>query len=297
MDSNQVVYDNTEDVIICFGDSITEGMHTKYPNKYPTVLSDNLKGQYRVINAGVSGENSYTISARANVLECTVTNPITFDKGQTEWQSNWKIFCGINGEEMRFRYGTMGKELSIRNVVIDGNPYTLRYEAAEDKVEENGKYFLCREDASQSVEIPVGAKIRFDYSQIYKNRYCAVVLMGANDGGKVPVNELISRYKAIEASAENFIAIIPHYKADYTAEFEEAFGNKCVNLRAYANGNLYQDYELDKNEEDGSDLEEGILPRRFSLKLEKGNCHLNDLGYKVLGDLVYQKGVELGYWK
>ena len=295
--SSEVVYDNSDDVIICFGDSITEGMHTKKENKYPTILSNNLNGQYKVINAGVSGENSYTISARANALEFTVTNPITFAAGQTEFESDWKIFSGINGEMMKLRYGTMGKELSIKDVIIDGKPYTLRYQASPDKVEENGKYFLGRKDATQAVKIPVGAKIRFDYSQIYKNRYCAVVLMGANDGGKVSIDELIARYKAIEATAEHFIALVPHKGTNYTAEFEEAFGNKCVNIRAYANGSLYQYYDLDKTMVDESDLKEGILPRTFSLNLEKNNVHLNDLGYKILGDLVYKKGVELGYWK
>lgn len=26
-------------------------------------------------------------------------------------------------------------------------------------------------------------------------------------------------------------------------------------------------------------------------------AHLNSLGYKIMADLVYKKGVELGYWK
>ena len=38
------------------------------------------------------------------------------------------------------------------------------------------------------------------------------------------------------------------------------------------------------------------MTRSVLLNNNVGDCHLNEKGYKALGDLVYQKGVELGYW-
>lgn len=282
-------------IIACFGDSITEGMGMDRVDCYPSVLEANLKGQYKVLNGGVGGENSYTIAARANAVEFTVTKKMIFGKGESEIDSDWKIFSGIGGEEMRFRYGVMGRDLSIKKLTIDGAPYTLRYDKKD--TEENSIYWLGRENTSEKVTISVGAKIKFDYSDIYEKRYCAIVLMGANDGA-IPIETLIARYKAIEATAENFIAIIPHYGTDYTEQFKAAFGNRCVNLREYCKEQVWKDYpEFVKDKSDEVCIKEKILPRTFTYERRKGDCHLNKAGYKVLGDLVYKKGVELGYWK
>ena len=284
-----------KNAIICFGDSITEGMGMTDSERYPSVLGKHLENQYRVFNAGVGGENSYTISARANALDCTVSKEMVFDVGVKELVSNYEIFSGMNGETMRFRYGFMGHQLSIQNLTIDGKPYTLRYKAGATEIED--QYILCRNDSSNKLVIPVGAKIKFDYSKFYESRYCVVVLMGANDSSAVSVDELIERYKKIFASADNFIAIIPFYDTDYTDKFEAAFGNNCVNLREYCKEAAYKDYKLTLTEQDRRDIASGEIPIRFTYQNRHGECHLNSLGYKILGDLVYKKGVELGYWK
>ncbi len=282
-------------VVICIGDSITEGMGMDKENKYPSILGDHLKGQYTVLNAGVGGEKTHAIMSRLNAIDFTVSNQIVFGKGETELEYDWTIFSGMNGEEIKYRYGVMGRDLPITKLTIDGKPYTMRFEKGAS--EEAGKYILCREDASEIVTIPVGAKIKFDYSDIYEENYCTVLLMGANGGWNDDINELIDSYKKIAATADNFIAIIPHYRTDYTAEFKAAFGDRCVSLREYANGSLYEDYNLEVTQIDKVDLQEGRFPRTFTYQRNKGDCHLNELGYKILGDLVYKKGVELGYWK
>ena len=293
--NNEVTKAEEGTVVICIGDSITEGMGMATEHRYPSVLGKHLEGQYKVLNAGVGGEQTYAIMSRLNAIDFTVSKQIVFGKGETELEYDWKIFSGMNGEEIKYRYGVMGRDLKINNLTIDGKPYTLRFEKGES--EEQGKYILGREDASAIAKIPVGAKIKFDYSGIYKKNYCTVLLMGANGGWGDDINTLISQYKKIAAQTENFIAIIPHYGKDYTKEFEAAFGNKCVSLRGYANGSLFKDYDLEFTQVDKIDLEEGRLPRIFNWKRNKSDCHLNELGYKILGDLVYKKGVELGYWK
>lgn len=286
------LYDN---VIICFGDSITEGMAMKRPDAYPGVLGKYLEGQFTVLNAGVGGENSYTICSRANALPFTVTNEIIFEKGEYEYASDYKIFSGINGETMRYRYACMGRELPIVKPIIGGKNYSLRCDRVGN--EENDKYVLRRKNAEEREVIPVGTLIQYDYSDIYDYCYCSIVLQGANDG-EMPIDIIIERYKKIEALNDRFIALIPHYRDDETAKlFNENFPNRCVDLREYCKEQFFIDYNIQKDNADIECIGEGLLSTRFTYKNNYRDCHLNELGYKVLADLVYKKGIELGYWK
>lgn len=293
-DKEETTTMNKDHVIVCFGDSITEGMRMARSDCYPSVLKANINNDdFEVLNSGVGGEGSYTISARANALEFTVTNDITFNKGVKEVLCDWKLFSGINGEEMKFRYGTMGRELPITKLVIDGKPYTLRFEYGN--TEEEGRYYLGRQDVSSAETIKVGSKCQFNYSEYFDKPYCIVVLMGANDGN-IDTATLISRYQAIADTCERFIAIIPHFRPKSAAEFKAAFGDRCVNLYEYCTTKVFEDYGFEKTPEDELDIKAGRMPRSVLLNNNVGDCHLNEKGYKALGDLVYQKGVELGYW-
>ena len=286
------LYDN---VVICFGDSITEGMGMKRPDAYPGVLGKYLEGQFTVLNAGVGGENSYTICSRANALPFTVTNEVVFEKGEYEYTSDYKIFSGINGEKICYRYACMGRELPISSLIIGGKKYSLRCDRVGK--EEYDKYVLKRENADEREIIPVGTLIEYDYSEIYNYCYCSILLQGANDGD-MPIDIIIDRYKKIEALNDRFIALIPHYRDDETAElFNESFPNKCVDLREYCKEQFWIDYNIQKNQADIYCINEGILSRRFTYKNNYRDCHLNELGYKILADLIYKKGIELGYWK
>ncbi|MBE6786948.1 MAG: hypothetical protein E7537_01210 [Ruminococcaceae bacterium] len=283
------------DVVICFGDSITEGMAMAREDAYPGVLAGYLKEQFTVLNAGVGGENSYTICSRANALPFTVSEEIVFEIGQKEYASNAYIFKGINGEMMRYRYGVFGRNLPLSNILIDGKPYDFRVERTNSEVDD--RYIISRKDVTQKLVIPVGSLINYDYSGIYENCYCTVLLQGANDGD-MPIDIIIERYKKIEALNDRFIALIPHYRGDDVAKkFHNAFGERCVDLREYCKEEVWQEYGIKKDQQDIKCLENGKLSTRFIYKAVYGDCHLNKLGYKVLADLVYKKGKELKYWK
>lgn len=285
------LYDN---VIVCLGDSITEGMGMKRPDAYPGVLGSLLDGQFTVLNAGVGGENSYTICSRANALPFTVKEEIVFEKGESEYSSDAYIFQGISGEKIRYRYGVFGRNLPLSKIFIDEKPYTFRVDRTDH--EETDKYVIVREDASERLVIPVGALIRYDYSEIYDYCHCTVLLQGANDGD-MPIGIVIDRYKKIAALNDRFIAIIPHYRGDETAnKFYDAFGDNCVDLRKYCLTDYWKDFGVMPNETDSECIEQGKMPPHFTYKNVLGDCHLNETGYNVLARLVYKKGVELGYW-
>lgn len=286
-DKNQIDLSN-KGVVICYGDSITEGMSMGKEYPYPTQLQRNLGEQIKVINGGVSGETSATIMARANVVEISLAKDISFKAGQSEVFVENNFFLTADNEPVRFRYGKLGNELSCASVVIDGKNYTLRGDGDDE-------YYLSRQDSSAALTLKKGAKAKFDYSEAYDKAYCTIVLMGANDSD-LTADQLIERYKKIAASSEKFIAIIPHYGTDYTKEFTEAFGNATVNLREYCKEDVWKDYSLEKDKKDEYYMQGGNLSPKFSLDGNKGDCHLSALGYKVLAKLIYDKGVELGYW-
>ncbi len=296
-DSGETTIDLSDaGVIICYGDSITEGMAMDKSHTYPSVLQSKLGEQIKVINAGVGGETSNTIMSRANAVEFTVTNNIVFSAGQDEAELDWKLFSTMDGGVIKYRYGKLGNQLSTANVKIDGKAYTMRYQNENGNDESEGKYILSRSDSSSALIIKKGAKVEFDYSSQYDKCYCAILLMGANDGN-LSVDELIARYKKIAATSDKFIAIIPHYGADYTKEFTDAFGNATVNLREYCKEEVWGKYNITKEKKDEYYIGEGLLPSRFVYQGKKGDCHLSQLGYEILADLVYKKGVELDYWK
>ncbi len=282
-------------VVICFGDSITEGMGMAYENNYPSILRRKLEGQIKVINAGVSGETSNSIMSRANAVDFTVANDITFSAGQSEVVLNRKLFSTMDGGEICYRYTVFGKDLPIKNLVIDGVPYKMRLEPVKDGTEDDHRYIISRTNTDSELTLKKGVKIRYDYSEFYDKRYCTVLLMGANDSN-VGVDELIARYKKIAALSEKFIAIIPHYSTDHTEKFTEAFGNATVSVREYCKEKVWEEYNLEMDETDKQYISEGILSPKFVYQGKKGDCHLSQLGYEVLADLVYRKGKELKYW-
>lgn len=284
--------------ILCFGDSITEGMAMAREDSYPGVLQKHLKNNYKVFNAGCGGETSFTIGARANALPFTFKNDVVFEKGQFEYVSDWEIFAGCGGEQMRLRYGQMGRDLKINRVVVGDEIYDLRFESLGD--EEKDKYILTRKNADFKRVIPLGTSVRFDYSHIYKEPYCIVLMAGGNDnfGIEGNVEKTVERYKNIAALCDRFIPLIPHFAGDDIAKmFYDTFGNVCVDLRGYCKEDFWLENKIEKDETDIECLNNGVLSSRFTYQNNYGDCHLNELGYKTLADLVYKKGKELGYWK
>lgn len=289
---------NKKKAVLCFGDSITEGMAMAREDSYPGVLQKHLKNGFKVFNAGCGGETSFTIGARANALPFTFKNDVVFEKGQLEYVSDWEIFAGVNGETMRLRYGQMGRDLKINKVVVGDETYDLRFESLGE--EEKDKYILTRKNADFKRVIPSGTPVRFDYSAFYKEPYCIVLMAGGNDnfGQEGAVQRTLERYKNMAALCDRFIPLIPHFAGDDVAElFYNTFGDICVDLRGYCKEDYWIENNVEKDETDIKCLNNGVLSSRFTYQNNYGDCHLNKLGYKILADLVYKKGQELGFWK
>ena len=68
--------------ILCWGDSVTEGMAMPRGKDYPARLGALLGPGYEVLNSGDGGENSVTIPARQGAVPLATAATITFPAGE-----------------------------------------------------------------------------------------------------------------------------------------------------------------------------------------------------------------------
>ena len=286
-------FENNGDVVICWGDSLTEGMSMKRGYNYPLQLQGNLNGQYKVLNAGVPGETSNAISSRANVIDVVLTNDIVFEEGINSVDLNREFLSTAQGEVIT--YNGFGQNLKLNKILIGGELFDIVFK--NGATWDNGIYTLVRKNADAKQILRKGTAAKFDYSEQYKNAYCYVILMGANDKG-VTTEELIERYKNLGQNSDKQIYIIPYFTEKNVAEmFKAAFGDNALDIRDYFVNNAHKDYDLEVTRLDQWGIKSGVVPATFRLKNSKTDVHLNEIGYKVMADQVYKKGVELGYWK
>lgn len=290
-------FNNSKDVIICWGDSITESMAMVDSYRYPAQLQGDIGSQFKVINAGVSGETSNEISSRANLVDIELTKDIYFPKGVDSVELT-REFVSVKGGEV-LQYKGFGRDLALTNIVIGGKKYKMTYR--KGKLWDEGIYTLTREDKSQSLTLKKGTTVKYDYTNTFETIYCNVILMGANDKN-VPISELIERYKRLGSSSKKNIYIIPYYYKDdadgsITKQFKDAFGDQALDVRDYFVNHAHEDYDLEKTELDKFCIRKNQVPVTFCYQNKRDECHLSSIGYKVLADQVYKKGVELGYWK
>lgn len=283
----------TERVVVCFGDSITWGWNSPGRYVYPAQLEANLDGQYKVINAGIAGEKTAAIASRANAIDFCLTNDVTFEKGQDKVPLDRELFSTADGEVIQ--YLGFGYELPHDRVIIDGVKYKIDYEKGEEY--QHGIYTIVRENTSSKLTLKKGTPVKYDYSEQFDECYVAVFLSGANDGDSGS-DELIARYKQFAEAYERYIIIAPFFYDDNTAKFEAEFGENVINPRKYAyERHAFEDYGLTPTKLDEWCIKKMRMPSTFLLDNNKDEMHLSSWGYKLVADMVYKKGIELGYWK
>lgn len=285
-------FQNGNNVIVCFGDSITRGWDSPSGYVYPDQLESNLKGQYKVLNSGVYGETAATISSRANSIDFCLSQDVVFPAGTDRVDLDRELFMTAAGEKIT--YLEFGYDLPHDTVIINGQKYTIEY-AKTDKYQ-HGIYTLVRSNAAKALTLKKGTPVQYDYLAQIDSVYCAIVLMGANDGDSGS-DELIAKYRKFAEKYPRHILIMPFYYTDQNAKFEAAFGKNAVNIRDYLVNHAAVDYDQELSELDLYCVRKNTVPTVFSYKQKRGDVHLSSLGYKVLADQVYKRGVELGYWK
>lgn len=290
MTSSSHISDKDKKIILCFGDSITEGYGMKSKNEpYPAVLQSRLGDGYKVYNAGVGGEKAAAIMSRANAIEFCLGEDLLFEAN--DLTAKLSLVGGLvvakTGEPIEYK-GT-GNQLPTNTIEIGGKKYEL--------TESDGAYRVTRNDSGKRLLIPKGTLVKYDYSKYFDECYCAVVLMGANDNDSGS-DALIEKFRTFGAKFERCIFITPFYYDDYSQKFDAAFGRNTINIKAYFRGSVFEDYGIEKSRVSQHYIERTTnIPVIFNLNEKLANPHLSALGYKVMGGEVYKRGVELGYWK
>lgn len=325
----QTYINGKNSVIACWGDSITQSTVGK-TYSYPAQLAQLLNGQHMVYNAGDAGETSTAILSRANIVNVYLKYDIKFEadseyseifyRGRVENTSDRVysrryIDCWVKDTEGNNIYYTInGNQLPITDVKIGGVNYELVDIVNYSTMNPwgcNQQFKLKRTgDISQALTLRADSQVIFDYSSLYNNIYCSIVLFGANGSSSGPysgtgesVQRVISEFKAMNSTAEKTLYVIPFFwQNDVTDDFVKAFGadaDKLINLREYLTCDAFEDYDVIPTRADLEWMEkDGRVPPCFwAVKSGSYDCHLNKLGYKIMADLIYKRGAALGYWK
>lgn len=308
---------NTSNAVICWGDSITQSTVGK---SYPSQLEANLSGQYKVYNAGVAGETGIAIMSRNNLVDLgngdkgagLLMNDVTFSAGQAtsgdiaqgditqDMPRGRAVFKSASDELIR--YVGFGNQLPTVNLIINGESgYKLSYSVPSGAVWGKYSYFITREDSTEALTLPAGSTVKFDYSGIDSDAYATVVLFGANDGESANGTAIIEKYQAFKAKTPNTIFIVPYFfQTDKTDEYVAALGENALCINEYFSQKAFDDYGVFPDYIDLARIKAHKMPYEFMAGDDSSygveDCHLNALGYKILADLVYEKGIQLGYW-
>ena len=263
--------------VLCWGDSITEGMAMPRGKDYPGRLQALLGPGWKVLNSGDGGENAVTIPARQGAFPLVTSAPVVFPAGVKRVKVGDAADNGIRtakGDRISLT-AALGREIPANPVRIGGRDYTLSFEGFRWNTPTNRISYtlnLSRAEAGPAETIPAGAPAAFASAAYAPAAACEIYLMGANGGWNDDVDHLISLYRAMIArrgEAAPYLVIEPYWlPAKQKDAFRAAFGPRLVPF--------------------APTVEQCFRKRR--------DVHLNEEGYDRLARAVFARGRDLGYW-
>ena len=310
--------------IVCWGDSLTAGTggaESTYPLILQSLISQNVlaafdtekmveklggnpdaivMSQYQlkevdVINMGVGGEDTNTILGRNGAIPFVVAEDFIIPENTEAVEIN---FISQNGKAVApLRQGNRGME----SVTIEGIEGVIQIKQ-DSYTGSEYEYFFQRNTSGEAMEVKAGTEIITSASTQYLN-YIPVIFIGQN-GGYGSIQELIDQQRAIinhqEMNVQNygkFIIVGLHTgTAEARAELEEVmieeYGEQYINLREYMSTDALTDAGLEATAEDEELMAIGSTPQ----SLLSDEVHFNATGYRLLGEQIYQRMEELGYF-
>lgn len=285
---NELVVKNQ---IVCFGDSLTQGAGGNGIS-YPSVLKGLVGDNYSVINQGSGGENTIAILSRQGSV-ATYVNNIIIPANKTAVK-----LCQPN-EYLESNLG-INSLLSIAGDMTGINPCYINGVIGNLlKVDDgNGIYYTFqRYNDGEETVIDRPTRIFFNATDKYNNSILCLFI--GQNGGYNTEEELVEQIRnAIRHNNSNKYIILGlttgsnAERASLEKTMQNAFGLHYLNTRKYLYMYGLSDANIEPTAQDENDIKNGVVPN----SLRSDSVHLNDKGYTVLGNLVYKKGVELGYW-
>ncbi|MCD7974006.1 MAG: PL29 family lyase N-terminal domain-containing protein [Candidatus Azobacteroides sp.] len=297
-DNTSITLSLNKKTIPCWGDSLTSS------GKYVKELQELFGSEYSIINCGVGGENSYTIAGRQGGLATYLNNSITIPGDGSEVvigdvdNSNISIM-DIDGTKKTVKWLRQGEgNATINPVTIDDIECTLRWTGTSHN-DPNGKYTIKRNQKGNADYTTSPNTFLFTNGmKTYRNPDAIILWIGQNGGWDNADPETLARQyrKMIEfANTGNYICIGLHtgteaYRAPLEKEMEKEFGMRYINWREYCTTRALQDAGITPTQADRDAIATGSCPP--SLLLDE--VHLNDVAYKLLGNLIYKRFLLLG---
>ena len=263
--------------VLCWGDSITEGMAMPRGKDYPGRLQALLGPGWKVLNSGDGGEDAVTIPARQGAFALVTSAPVVFPEGVKTVKLGDAADNGIRtaqGDRISLT-AALGRQIPVNPIRIGGRDYALSFEGFRWNTSTNRITYslnLSRADAGAAEAIPSGTPAVFASAASAPQAACEVYLMGANGGWNNDVDHLIALHRAMIArrgEAAPFLVIEPYWLPQRQKEaFRAAFGERLVPF--------------------SPTVEQCYRKRR--------DVHLNEEGYGLLAKAVFARGRALGYW-
>ena len=309
-----------KDTIFCDGDSLTWGDlgsgagNALAEHNYPTVLQSLLGEGYLVKNCGIPGAPSATIVANATGYRTREAFTIPAEAGGTvifkcsmlrsiEGVSSWTF------APMHSHHSSYGME----------NPCWINgVKGFIDGTKESGdteySAIFKRTEAGDEVKVEIGDLVLTN-EVVFKDKGTHIIYMGANGGyGKgsttESINELVGQTDNIIAVSSDLYIVMSHCNWgtgsnpwEGESVFEEKYGDHYLNLRKYysesgINDALERGYLVNEDPDNptyptADDTTRMANGQPAGSLLATDGVHYNDVGYHLLGDLVFKKYKEL----
>ncbi len=272
--------------IICWGDSLTEGTGGDGVT-YPDTL-EKLSG-VEVLNYGVYAEMASCIAARqgGNPMHAKETFTIPAECEPVEI----KLENIKDNPEMLLVFGAAG----INPCSIGGVEGTFSIDL------ETGIRYFTRSTAGEAVTVESRTPMLFHAMLNRRADDILVIFSGTNDHPDTEsIGNVIAWQRAMidYAGTENYV-IIGMTRKKYMPQIEEVngilaeeYGSHFLDVRTYLLENGLQDAALEATEQDQADLKNGEIPT--SLRSDDDG-HGTSAFYRIIGERLYQKILELGY--
>lgn len=284
---------SNKNVIDCWGDSLTQGTGATTGNAYPEVLSK-LTG-LTVHKYGFPGDDSKEIPGYQSSMPLLV-QPCTINASGVT-QITITSYDGSNGIPFRFP-SLINQYCNINPVEVGGIKGNIDLSASTNP--ESNVFTFTRLENGKSKKITYPVPLITNSSK-EDRKNIQVICIGQNGGWDNDSSILIKQIRNMinfqELAYPKYIVLgIPAGTTDSRAQLENdlllEFGAHFINARDYLVSRGLADNDITPTETDLSDIKVGRVPK----SLRYDTVHLNDYGYKVLANIVYNRGVKLGYW-
>lgn len=313
--------------IVCWGDTLTRGSsgNTSYPdvlqsyiNKYicdaydfsakvkGSVVYSGLKNEdYRisipVVNMGGGDENAPTILGRAGVASYVLLYPANVPSlGKPV-----DVRLGSSlGKDIQVNPMTVGDQ-GLNPVWIDGHEGSLSVSRTNYKT----SYIFQPAEESDSYQLPAGAEVELSNTDVYSD-YIHVIWLGAYDKYYAVSDYVDWCGKLLARQTQNtgrYLIIGPCTYSGYwegtniiysldevDAAMLSKYGDHYISFRKYLVSDGLSDAKLTASTADKRYAGKGVVPE--SLRSANGTVEFSTKSYELLGKLVFERMVKLGYF-